>query len=63
VTGIEIINGQVIVTLPKAVLVMTKQQFIEALRRGKVWRRKQALAQRLRTHDAGGVNIQCVLPP
>jgi hypothetical protein len=35
VIRIKIIQGQVIVTLPKAVLVMTKQEFIEALRRGK----------------------------
>ena len=52
--GIEIINGQVIVTLPKAVLVMTKQDFIAALRRGKAWRRRQAQAQRLITRGAGG---------
>ena len=48
----EIINGQVIATLPKAVLVMTTQEFIEALR--KAWRRRQSLTQRLTTHGAGG---------
>jgi hypothetical protein len=31
--GIEIINGQGIVTLPGVVLVMTKRQFIDSLRR------------------------------
>jgi hypothetical protein len=54
VIGIEISNGQVIITLPKAVLEMTKQQFIEALRRVKAWRRRQALAQRLTRPGAGG---------
>jgi len=43
---IQIIDGQVIVTLPKAVLVLTRQEFIQALRRGKAWRRQQAMAQR-----------------
>ena len=52
VIRIKIIQGQVIVTLPKAVLVMTKQEFIEALRRGKTWRRRQSLTQRLTTHGA-----------
>ena len=40
-------GDQVIVQVPKAVLVMTRQQFIEALRRGKAYRRREALAQRL----------------
>ena len=31
--GIEIVNGHVIVTLPGGVLVLTKRQFIESLRR------------------------------
>jgi hypothetical protein len=40
-------DGQVIVTLPKCVLVMTKAEFIEALKRGKVFRRREALHARL----------------
>jgi hypothetical protein len=45
-------DGQVIVTLPKAVLVMTKAHFIEALKRGKAFRRREALLKRLRDHKA-----------
>jgi hypothetical protein len=52
VIGIEIINGQVIVTLPKAVLGMTKQACIEALRQAR--RRRQSLTEGLTTHGAGG---------
>jgi hypothetical protein len=40
-------GGQVIVPIPKAVLVLTREQFIEALRRGKVYRRRQARQARV----------------
>ena len=40
-------NGLYIVTLPKAVLVLTKAKCIQALRRGKWWRRRQSLNARL----------------
>jgi hypothetical protein len=43
VTGVEMIKGHVIVTLPKAVLVYTKHAFIEALKRGKAYRRWRVL--------------------
>ncbi len=46
--NIQIIDGQVIVRLPKTTLVMSKAQFIEALRAGKRWKRQQAMATRLR---------------
>lgn len=34
------------ITIPKAVLVLSREQFIEGLRRGKSWRRHEALARR-----------------
>ena len=40
-------DRQVVVTLTKCVLVMTRAEFIEALRKGKQWRRSGALAARL----------------
>jgi hypothetical protein len=43
---LEVRDGWYIVRLPKCVLVLTRQQFIEALRRGKWWRRQQAMAAR-----------------
>jgi hypothetical protein len=54
VIRIESINGQVIVTVPKTVLVMTIQQFVEALQCGKAWRWRQALTQRLTMDGADG---------
>jgi hypothetical protein len=42
VIGIELINGQVMVSRSKAVLVLTKPQCIEARRRGIVCRRRHA---------------------
>jgi hypothetical protein len=35
-------DGQVMIPIQKAVLVLTKAQFIEALKRGKAYRRTQA---------------------
>jgi hypothetical protein len=43
---LKVVDGWYIVELPKAVLVLTKAQFVEGLRRGKWWRRHQAMAQR-----------------
>jgi hypothetical protein len=40
-------DGQVIIQIPKAILVLTRQQFIEALKRGKRYRRHETLAKRL----------------
>ena len=39
-------EGQVIVAIPKAVLVLSRAQFIDALHRGNAYRRRQALARR-----------------
>lgn len=36
-------NGLYIVTLAKAVLVLTKAEFVQALRRGKWWKRRHTL--------------------
>ena len=35
-----------IVTLPKCVFVLSREEFIQALRRGKRWRRREALRAR-----------------
>lgn len=51
--SIQIVKGEVIVTLPKAVLVMSRQEFIAALKRGKSWRRRQARARRQREGPYG----------
>jgi hypothetical protein len=48
-------GGEVIVSLPKCVLVMSRQQFIEALKRGKAYRRRQAMRARHDTASAGTV--------
>jgi hypothetical protein len=40
-------GNQVVIPIPKAVLVMTREQFIEALKRGKAYRRAQQYAARL----------------
>ncbi len=40
-------DGQVIVHLPKCVLVMTKAEFTQALRRGKQYRRREQRQARL----------------
>jgi hypothetical protein len=45
--GVEVPDGLYIITLPKSVLVLTKTEFIQALRRGKWWRRREALQARL----------------
>jgi hypothetical protein len=44
---IKLVDGRYLITLPKLTLVLTKAQFIEALRRGKAYKRQQALASRL----------------
>jgi hypothetical protein len=38
---IEFSGNQVIIRIQKAILVLTKAQFIEALRHGKAYRRRQ----------------------
>jgi hypothetical protein len=50
---LNVIDGWYVLPLPKqAVLVLTKAQFIEGLRRGKWWRRRQALQPRHATMQA-----------
>jgi hypothetical protein len=44
---IKLMNGWYIVTAPKTTLVLSRQQFIEALRRGKWWKRREALQTRV----------------
>jgi hypothetical protein len=42
----EVKDGQYIVHLPKCVLVLTRAQFIEALKRGKAYHRREAMQAR-----------------
>jgi hypothetical protein len=44
---IEVVDHQYVIRLPKMVLVLTKAQFIEALRQGKAYRRRERQAQRM----------------
>jgi hypothetical protein len=44
---IELKDGRYVVRGPKLFLVLTREQFIAALKRGKAYQRQQALAQRL----------------
>jgi hypothetical protein len=44
--NIQFIDNQVIIPIPKAILVLTRAQFIQALRRGKSYRRAKALQAR-----------------
>jgi hypothetical protein len=43
---IEIRDGWVLIPVPKALLVLSKDEFIGALRRGKRWRWRQAMRAR-----------------
>jgi hypothetical protein len=49
---IAIGHGHVMITLPEAVLVLTKTEFIEVFRRGKVCRQR-ALERRQATRHGG----------
>jgi hypothetical protein len=44
---IEIQDGRVLIHAFKELVVLTKVGFIQALMRGKAWRRRQALEQRI----------------
>jgi hypothetical protein len=48
VIGVEVKDGRYVVTLPKYSLVLTKAEFIQALRRGKWWRRRQRPEARMK---------------
>jgi hypothetical protein len=52
--GVEVREGYYFVTLPTCVLVLTKAEFVQALRRGQWWRRPTALAARRRRLGEGG---------
>jgi hypothetical protein len=39
-------DGLYIVKLPKIVLILTREEFIQALRRGKWWKRRAAIEAR-----------------
>jgi hypothetical protein len=43
-----------IVALPKMTLVMTKAEFIMALRRGKWWKRRKSMDARIPSRDPVG---------
>jgi hypothetical protein len=40
-------EGSVGITIDKAIIVISRQAFVEGLKRGKQWRRRQAMAARL----------------
>jgi hypothetical protein len=44
---VEFSENQVIVRIPKAVLVLTKQEFLRALQRGKAYRRREQQKRRI----------------
>ena len=43
---IKVKDGLYIITAPKTTLVLTREQFIAALKRGKAWLRAEAMAAR-----------------
>jgi hypothetical protein len=43
---LQVIDGFYILTIDKGILVLTREQFIDGLRRGKWWKRRQASAPR-----------------
>lgn len=49
---VQVHDGRYVITLPKTVLVLTRAEFIQALRRGKWWRRREALKARQGRHEA-----------
>jgi hypothetical protein len=44
---IEFVDNQVLIRIPKALLVLTKQEFLQALKRGKAYRRREQRAKRM----------------
>jgi hypothetical protein len=44
---IEFVEGQVLINAPKCLIVLTRQQVIEALKRGKAYRRAQQRSARV----------------
>jgi hypothetical protein len=52
-------RGEVIIPIPKAVLVMTRQQFIEALKRGKAFPRAQERQARVAPIEGNDRGVCC----
>jgi hypothetical protein len=46
-----ITQGVVLIQIPKALVVLTREEFIAALQRGKAWRRREALEARQRPEE------------
>ena len=44
---IKVVDGWYVITAPKTTLVMSREIFIACLRRGRWWKRRQALQARL----------------
>jgi hypothetical protein len=42
----ETAEGWVLIDIPKALVVLTRREFIAGLKRGKAWKRRQALKVR-----------------
>ena len=45
-------NGEVLFKWPKCFIILTKNEFIQALKRGKAYRRREQMAQRLKVSEA-----------
>jgi hypothetical protein len=59
---ISVVAHQYMIVLPKMTLVMSKQQFVECLRAGKRYKRRQAMAKRMeavpeRPHQRRGSDV------
>jgi hypothetical protein len=46
---LKVENGLYIVTIDKAILVLSKDEFLQALRKGKWWKRHQTMGPRTET--------------
>jgi hypothetical protein len=44
--AIDVERGHYLIAMPKMLLVLTKAEFVLALRRGKAWKRRRAMASR-----------------
>lgn len=55
---VEFVGQEVIIHIPKAVVVMTVTQFKEALIRGKAYRRRQQYAKRVAGAPVHG-SVEC----
>jgi hypothetical protein len=48
---LQVVDGFYILTIDKGILVLTREQFIDGLQRGKWWKRRQASAPRHATME------------